>query len=247
MGFLDNMTKTISDAGQGLDRNKIIKKAQERGLTTKSENEISDREAYNFILAPGFSTNDQVTEYSGRGVGMDVVCSNLEKMGGTVTVDSEPGHGTTFTLHIPLTLAIIDGMEVTVGNEHFIIPILNIQQSFELKDLDLIVEPDGSESIIIRGQVYHVRRLNRLFSIPDGKEDLHDGIMMLLDSDRGSICLFVDQIVGEQQAVIVVIVAFKLQLAHLRQQRLGFFKQLACQFLVDVGGLGRNLLFVNVR
>lgn len=193
---------TISDDGQGLDKSAIVRKAQDRGLTQRSEMEISDREAYNFIMAPGFSTNDVVTEYSGRGVGMDVVCSNLEKMGGTVSVDSEPGNGTTFTLHIPLTLAIIDGMEVKVGNEHYIIPIQNIQQSFELKDQDLIVEPDGSESIIIRGQCFHVRRLHQLFGIPGAKEDLREGIIMLLDSERGSICLFVDQIVGEQQAVI---------------------------------------------
>lgn len=199
---------TVMDDGQGLDRAKIIKKAQERGLTQKSEAEISDREAYNFILQPGFSTNDQVTEYSGRGVGMDVVCSNVEKMGGTVSIDSEPGKSMTVTLHIPLTLAIIDGMDVQVGPEHYIIPILNIRESFELKTQDLIVEPDGSESIIIRGKCFQVRRLHRLFNVPGAKEDLRDGIMMLVDSERGSVCLFVDQIVGEQQAVIKPLPSF---------------------------------------
>lgn len=193
---------TIADDGQGLSRDKIIKKAQEKGLTQKSEGEISDREAYNFILVPGFSTKEQVTEFSGRGVGMDVVCSNVEKMGGTVSIDSEPGRSTTFTLQIPLTLAIIDGMDVQVGGEHYIIPILNIRESFELKTKDLIIAPDGTESIIIRGKCFLIRRLHQLFGVPNGKEDLGAGIMVLVESDRGSVCLFVDQIVGEQQAVI---------------------------------------------
>ena len=199
---------TISDDGQGLDRDKLIKKAQERGLTQKSESEISDREAYNFILAPGFSTNEQVTEFSGRGVGMDVVCSNVEKMGGSVSINSVPGKGTTFTLQIPLTLAIIEGMDVRVASEHYIIPILNIRESFELQSEDLIVAPDGTESIIIRGKCYLVRRLHELFGVPGAKEDLKSGIMVLVESERGSVCLFVDQIVGEQQAVIKPLPSF---------------------------------------
>lgn len=203
---------TISDDGQGLDRDMLIKKAQERGLTQKSESEISDREAYNFILAPGFSTNEQVTEFSGRGVGMDVVCSNVEKMGGSVSINSVPGKSTTFTLQIPLTLAIIEGMDVRVASEHYIIPILNIRESFELQSKDLIVAPDGTESIIIRGKCYLVRRLHQLFDVPGAKEDLESGIMVLVESERGSVCLFVDQIVGEQQAVIKPLPSF---IAHI--------------------------------
>ena len=193
---------TVSDDGQGLNREKLIKKAQERGLTQKNESEISDREAYSFILAPGFSTNEQITEFSGRGVGMDVVHSNVEKMGGTVSIDSVPGESTTFTLQIPLTLAIIDGMDVQVGAEHYIIPILNIRESFELKDKDLIVAPDGTESIIIRGQCFLVRRLHQLMGVQNAKQNLQDGILVLVESDHGGVCLFVDRIVGEQQAVI---------------------------------------------
>jgi len=193
---------TISDDGRGLNRDSIIKKAQERGLTQKSESDISDQEAYNFIFAPGFSTNEKVTEYSGRGVGMDVVCSNIEKMGGSVSVSSVAGKGTTFTLQIPLTLAIIEGMDVRVGSEHYIIPILNIRESFELQTKDLIVAPDGTESIIIRGKCYLVRRLHQLFNVADAQVDFESGIMVLVESERGSVCLFVDQIIGEQQAVI---------------------------------------------
>ncbi len=199
---------TVSDDGRGLDREKLIKKAQEKGIAQKNEDEISDREAFNYILLPGFSTNDQVTEFSGRGVGMDVVNSNVEKMGGTLAIDSDPGKGTTFTMQIPLTLAIVDGMDVQVGEEHYIIPILNIRESFELKNKDLIVAPDGTENIIIRGKCFLVRRLHQLFGIPNAKQDLQEGIMVLVESDRGSVCLFVDQIVGEQQAVIKPLPSF---------------------------------------
>ncbi len=192
----------VADDGRGLDRDMIVKKAIERGLTSKPENMISDREAFNFITLPGFSTNEKVTEYSGRGVGMDVVCTNVEKMGGSVSIESERGLGTTFTLHIPLTLAIINGMDVTVGEEHYIIPILNIRESFEPRLYDLIVDPNGMESIIIRGQCYRVMRLHKIFKVQEGISDIKKGIMVLVESEEHNVCLFVDRIVGEQQVVI---------------------------------------------
>lgn len=192
----------VSDDGRGLDKEAIIRKAIERGLTNKPENAISDREAFNFITLPGFSTNEQVTEYSGRGVGMDVVCTNVEKMGGTLSIESEAGKGTTFTLHFPLTLAIINGMDVTVGNEHYIIPILNIRESFEPRLYDLITDPNGIESIIIRGECYRVLRLHEIFGVKEGETDIKKGIMMLVEAEGQSVCLFIDRIVGEQQVVI---------------------------------------------
>ncbi|MDD4074837.1 MAG: chemotaxis protein CheA [Eubacteriales bacterium] len=198
----------VADDGRGLDRDAIIRKAIEKGLTTKPESAISDREAFSFITLPGFSTNDAVTEYSGRGVGMDVVCTNVEKMGGTLSIESEKGAGTTFTLHIPLTLAIIDGMEVHVGDEHYIIPILNIRESFESRLYDLIVDPNGDETIIIRGQCYRVLRLHKLFGVEKGISDFKQGIMVLVESEGNSACLFVDRLAGEQQVVIKPMPAF---------------------------------------
>ncbi len=192
----------VADDGRGLDRDAIIRKATERGLTNKPENMISDREAFNFITLPGFSTNEQVTEYSGRGVGMDVVCTNVEKMGGSLSIESEKGHGTTFTLHIPLTLAIIDGMDVMVGDEHYIIPILNIRETFEPRLYDMIVDPNGVESIIIRGKCYRVMRLHEIFGVEKGISDMKKGIMVLVESEDKNVCLFVDKLVGEQQVVI---------------------------------------------
>src|SRR5699024_6976715 len=120
----------VADDGCGLDPKKILAKARENGLLTKPESEYTDKEIFQMIMLPGFSTNKEVTEYSGRGVGMDVVRKNIEKVGGSITIHSEFGKGTTFTIKIPLTLAIVDGMNLAVGNTVFTLPITSIKQSF---------------------------------------------------------------------------------------------------------------------
>ena len=192
----------ISDDGQGLDRNKLIKKAIEKGLITKPENEISDKEAYNIIFLPGFSTNTEVTEFSGRGVGMDVVRRNIDKVGGSISLDSTPGQGMTVQIRIPLTLAIIDGMKLRVGKLIFIVPMLSIQESFKPHDGDVFLDPDGSEMIMIRGECYPVLRLYKIFGTQPDFESLDDGILIMISTDSAAYCLFVDELIGEQQAVI---------------------------------------------
>ena len=192
----------VTDDGRGLNRSKIIKKAIEKGLTTKQESEISDKEAYGFILLPGFSTKDQVTEYSGRGVGMDVVRTNINNIGGSIAVESEEGRGTTITLHIPLTLAILNGMKVSVGETMYIVPILTIKESLEPKKHKLIMDPDGNEMMMIRGQCFPIIRLHQLFCVEEGIHDINEGIMILVESEAGSACLFADELLGEQQAVV---------------------------------------------
>ena len=192
----------VSDDGAGMDRNKIIQKAYEKGLTTKPENEITDKEAFGFTLMPGFSTNDEVTEYSGRGVGMDVVHKNLENIGGSIIVESEWGKGTTITMHIPLTLAIMDGMKVTVGKSTYVIPTLSIRESLEPRLHEIITESNGNEMIIIRGICYPIVRLHKAFNVQGGIEDLNKGIMVLVESESGEACLFADKLLGEQQAVV---------------------------------------------
>lgn len=192
----------VMDDGIGMDRAKIIQKAYEKGLTSKPENEITDKEAYGFTLLPGFSTNDAVTEYSGRGVGMDVVHKNLEKIGGSITVDSEHGKGTTITMHIPLTLAIMDGMKVTVGKSTYIIPTLAIRESLEPRLHEIVTEPNGNEMIIIRGVCYPIVRLHKVFHVQGSEDNLKRGIMVLVDSEVGEACLFADKLLGEQQAVV---------------------------------------------
>lgn len=203
-----DITIVVSDDGGGLDKAKIVKKARERGLTNKTEAMLTDQEAFAFIMEPGFSTNSVVTEYSGRGVGTDVVRSNIAKVGGSISIDSERGKGTSFTLHIPMTLAIIAGMTVQVGTEQYILPLTNIRESFKPRTEDIVVEPDGSESIMVRNRCCRVKRLHRMFGVDTGETVLENGIAVMLETDSDAICLFVDRIIGEQQAVVKPIPAF---------------------------------------
>jgi len=192
----------ISDDGQGLDRNAILRKANDKGLTSKPDHEYTDKEVYHMIFMPGFSTNDEVTEFSGRGVGMDVVRRNIDKVGGTISLESTPGQGMTIQIRIPLTLAIIDGMKLRVGSLVFIVPMLSIQESFKPNDGDVFLDPDGSEMLMIRGECYPVLRLYRIFGIESDFENLDDGILVMITTDTTTFCLFVDELIGEQQAVI---------------------------------------------
>ncbi len=176
---------TISDDGQGLDTDVLMKKARANGLLTKPESEYTDKEIFGFIMLPGFSTNKEVTEFSGRGVGMDVVRQNLEKVGGTLSIDSKRGEGTTFTIKIPLTLAIVDGMELAVGSSVFTLPITSIKQSFKLSDGgQLVTDTDGSEMIMLRGQCYPLIRLHQIFGIDTQVTELTDGIIMQIENSE---------------------------------------------------------------
>lgn len=193
---------TISDDGQGIDTDKVIAKAERNGLLTKPISEYTEREIQNMILLPGFSTNDVVTEYSGRGVGMDVVKSNLSKMGGSLTVESKKGEGTSFIIKIPLTLAIVDGMEIMVGDAEFTVPISVIKESFIVKREQILNDTRRGEMIMIRGVCYPMLRLNEKFGLPSDVNDIEDGIVLLIESENRGICLFADKLIGEQQVVV---------------------------------------------
>ncbi len=190
----------IKDDGRGLNKEAIVKKAIEKGITSKSIDEISDKEAYNFILASGFSTKEAVSEYSGRGVGMDVVYTNIRQLRGSIAIDSEKGQGTNIVIRIPLTLAIVDGMKVRVGNEIYIIPALNIKEVFRQGVYEIVKNPNGEEHSIIRGNCYEIRRLSNILGIDTEKND--NGIMILVESEIGNVCIIVDGIIGQQQVVI---------------------------------------------
>lgn len=190
----------IKDDGRGLNKEAIVKKAIEKGITNKSIDEITDKEAYNFILAPGFSTKEAVTEYSGRGVGMDVVYTNIRKLRGSITIESEPGKGTMFIIRIPLTLAIVDGMKVKIEDDIYIIPSLNIKEVFRYGAYDIVKNPNEEEHSIIRGNCYEICRVSNILGFNDEKKD--DGIMILVESEMGNVCLIVDSIIGQQQVVI---------------------------------------------
>ena len=193
---------TISDDGQGIDTEKVIAKAERNGLLMKPASEYSEREIQNMILLPGFSTNDVVTEYSGRGVGMDVVKSNLSKMGGSLTVESKKGEGTAFIIKIPLTLAIVDGMEIMVGDAEFTVPISVIKESFIVKRDQILNDTKRGEMIMIRGVCYPMLRLNEKFGLYSEVNDIEDGIVLLIESENRGICLFADKLIGEQQVVV---------------------------------------------
>jgi two-component system chemotaxis sensor kinase CheA len=192
----------ISDDGRGLSKQKLIQKGVEKGLIKKDPSEVTDKEAYNLIFAPGFSTKDQVTEFSGRGVGMDVAVKNIEKMGGSISVESQFGQGMVVQMRIPLTLAIIDGMQVGVGSSVYIIPLLTIKESFKPKLGDVFSDPYGNEMIMIRGNCYSVLRLHQLLDTPTEITNFEDGILVMVEADQQTFCLFVDCLIGEQQTVI---------------------------------------------
>lgn len=192
----------IRDNGRGLQKEKILKKATENGLLDNYEHELTDKEIYNLILLPGFSTKEQVTEYSGRGVGMDVVLKNLESVGGSVNVDSILGKGTTITLKIPLTLAIIDGMNIKVGSSRYTIPIISIKESFRPRKGECFKDPDNNEMIMVRGQCYPILRLHEHYSIETNITEFSEGILIMLEQEDRTICLFADELLGQQQVVV---------------------------------------------
>ena len=193
---------SVRDDGRGLDKEKILRKARRNNLLSKPEDELTDKEIYSLIFLPGFSTSEQITELSGRGVGMDVVKKNLESIGGTVAVDSKKGRGTVFTLKIPLTLAIIEGMKINVGNSLFIIPINDIRETVRLTGNKIIVDPDGNEMIMVRDSCYPIIRLSEFYSIPSAATKLEEGVFILTEHDDNKVCFFVDELLGQQEVVV---------------------------------------------
>lgn len=193
----------VTDDGSGLDPQKLIAKAKEKGILTKPESEYTDKEAFQLIMAAGFSTNTTVTEFSGRGVGMDVVRKNIEQINGSISINSVKDEGTTFTIKIPLTIAIVDGMNIGVGNNIFTLPITSIKQLFRLTDESSIVKnTNGAEMIMIRGECYPIYRLYKVFGIGDSEKPFTDGLLIQVESGNGNACFFADELLGEYQVVV---------------------------------------------
>jgi len=192
----------VRDDGKGLNKEKILVKARDNGLLHKPESEMTDREVYNLILLPGFSTKESITEFSGRGVGMDVVTKNIEAVGGSVSVDSVDGVGTTVIMKIPITLAIIDGMNISVGNSRYTIPTTSIRESFRPKEADIIRDPDNNEMIMVRGQCYPLLRLHEIFDVKTDITRFTDGILVMVEQDDKTVCIFADKLLGQQQVVV---------------------------------------------
>ncbi len=193
---------TVRDDGRGLNKQKILEKAKKNNLLKKPESELTDKEIYNMIFLPGFSTCDKVTEYSGRGVGMDVVTQNITSIGGSVSVESEEGRGMAVVLKIPLTVAIIEGMNIGVGNMKFTMPITSIRESFRPKKEDIFTDTNGDEMIMVRGECFAALRLHRQWNIETKITDLTDGILIMVEDNDKKRCVFADNVLGRQQVVV---------------------------------------------
>lgn len=194
---------SVKDDGKGLNKWKIFEKAQRNGLTGEREfKDFTEREIFNFIMLPGFSTNQQVTEYSGRGVGMDVVVQNIQEIGGSLDIESQEGFGTTMTLKIPLTLAIIGGIVLGMGDATYVVPTGNVKEFVGVTNEQIIMEPDGKESIILRGECYPILRLKKYYNLSYGEDDVEKGIVAILEHEGKSIALVVDHLIGEQEIVV---------------------------------------------
>jgi two-component system chemotaxis sensor kinase CheA len=191
----------VSDNGRGLNRDKILAKGLERGLVPPGA-ALRDEEIYNLIFLPGFSTADRITDVSGRGVGMDVVKRNIERIRGRVEIQTTPGQGTRFTIRIPLTLAIISGMLVRVGAERYIIPLLCIRESLH-PTADMLHTVTGrGEMIMMRGELLPLFRLAQLFSTAGAIGDAAQGIVVVVQDGPLRVGLLVDELLGQQQTVI---------------------------------------------
>ncbi|MCC0682946.1 chemotaxis protein CheA [Clostridioides sp. ZZV14-6345] len=194
---------SISDDGRGLMKDKILAKAKQQGILKHQSSEYTDDEVNSLIMTPGFSTKESITEFSGRGVGMDIVRKSIEKVGGSIEVRSKQDEGTTFTIKIPLTLSIVEGMEFKVGDSLFTLPISSIRRTFKLTDLNqIIAESNKTELIMIYGACIPIIRLHKIYNIQTEVTNLMHGNMIIIENERKAACIFVDEIIGNQQVVV---------------------------------------------
>jgi two-component system chemotaxis sensor kinase CheA len=191
----------IADDGRGLDTAAILAKAKAQRLVGPNDT-LSESEIHALIFSPGFSTAKQVTEISGRGVGMDVVRRSIEGMRGRISIQTEKGRGTTFRLVLPLTLAIIDGMLVACGEERYIIPTLSILESMQPTPAMLATLTGAHEMINVRGEILPLLRLDRLFHVSNAKKELTDSLVVILEGVGRKFGLVVDEVITQQQVVI---------------------------------------------
>ncbi|MGL4942782.1 MAG: chemotaxis protein CheA [Thermoguttaceae bacterium] len=192
----------ITDDGRGLNRERILAKALEKGLVGPEAAEWEDEKVFKLVFEPGFSTAEKVTDISGRGVGMDVVRRNIEKLNGRIDIRSRLGAGATFILRIPLTLAIVDAMLVRVGKSRYMLPTLSIRESLVPEYNQITITPDGKELLRLREEIVPIVRLHDIYNCKPDSMRLKDGILMVVEDAGRSFSLFVDEIIGQQQTVI---------------------------------------------
>lgn len=191
----------VADDGRGLNRRRILDKAVQNGLIAPDAT-LSDAEVWNLIFQPGFSTAEQLSDVSGRGVGMDVVKRHIQKLRGSIDIDSTPGQGTTFTLRLPLTLAIIDGLVVGVGEERFIVPIFSVREMLRPSPGMVSTVENRAEVVLVREQLLPVVRLYERFGIPPKTQHPEQSVFVIAEADGKPFCLMVDELIGKQEVVI---------------------------------------------
>ncbi|MBN2693742.1 chemotaxis protein CheA, partial [bacterium] len=193
---------SISDDGKGIDKNRILEKALQKEILKKDPKSLTEKEILNLIFEPGLSTAEKLSDLSGRGVGMDVVKKNIEKLHGAINVESEIDKGTTITLRIPLTLAILDVMVIMVGDTQYSIPILSIVETFRPSSEQITKTMDGQELIKVRDQIFPIIRIHEIYNKKTEITSLEDGILIVIESRGKKVGVFVDDIVGQQQIVV---------------------------------------------
>jgi two-component system chemotaxis sensor kinase CheA len=191
----------VADDGRGLDRAKILAKARAQGLISGSA-EPGDNEVFNLIFQPGFSTAVQLSDVSGRGVGMDVVRKQITKLRGSIEIQSRAGVGTTFSLKLPLTLAIIDGLVVSVGPERYVVPIFSVRELLRPSADAVFTVENRNEMVLIREKLVPVVRLYQRFGVTPRATEPHNAVFVLAEFDGRSFCLMVDAVIGKQEIVI---------------------------------------------
>jgi len=196
-----NIAVEVIDDGGGLNRDRILAKARERGLVDQNAT-LTDDQVYELIFLPGFSTAEQTTDISGRGVGMDVVRRNIKELGGSVEVRSQQGKGSRFIITLPLTLAIVDGQSVAVGGETYIVPLTSIIESLQLKPSGINRISGRTEVFSFRGEYLPVIRLHDVFGVEPRTRNLHEGLVVVVEGDGRRVGMFVDDLLGQQQVVI---------------------------------------------
>ena len=196
-----NIAVEVSDDGAGLDKDRILAKAKSRGIVGQNDT-LTDEQIYDLIFVPGFSTAEKTTDVSGRGVGMDVVRRNVNELGGKIEIKSFPGKGSRFVINLPLTLAIVDGQSVAVGGETYIVPLVSIVESMQLKRDQVSRPAGGSEVISFRGDFLPIIRLHEIFGVQPRSHALHEGLIVVAEGDGRRVGLFVDDLLGQQQVVI---------------------------------------------
>jgi two-component system chemotaxis sensor kinase CheA len=190
----------VRDDGRGLSREKILSKARERGMDVSDQ--MTDADVWQLIFAPGFSTAEAVTDVSGRGVGMDVVKRNIAALNGSVEIDSSEGYGTKVSVRLPLTLAIMDGMSVGVGDEVYILPLSSVVESFQVNPDDVNTVAQGSQLVKVREEYMPVIALEKVFEVPRFDMDKSSTIMVVVEADGNRVALLVDELLGQHQVVV---------------------------------------------